>query len=302
MANRGVEISPGAWIGLGWMDGSAKVEDPRGLVDVLGEAFGTDTRDAPRTAFYDAGESFDYGRAHVFWGGRAMARETCRVEVEQTALDGLGFAGGVALARGLAREGWRPSRADIWLDDTESRITPAKVRAAVLGGQTVTHARPGRWVYNDEDGSSTYYLGAPSSDRRTRTYDYRGYTRHELQTRRSSARAAMSAVLNADDPARAALGNLVSFADFRDSRKYDHRTMERVPRVDWWAALVGDVAKVEGAPSRPKLSLEEMALYVMGHWARTLAELERDLGHDFIEQLMRKGRAGLVENEQERAA
>jgi len=287
-------VRPGARVGLGWMDGSARAEDPEQLVEVLRETFGSDTRPGPSVGFYNQSVSFDYGRAHVMWGGRAMADGTSRCEVEQSALDELGFAGSLALARRLREATWRPSRTDLWLDDYLGRITPGRIDEAIMAGQVVTHARPGRLTLNRDDGSTTYYHGKPGSDRMVRTYDVRGPVRMELQARRRPAVAALDSVLKSEDPPRAILGNLVSFADFRESRVRGHGNV-RAARLPWWDELVGDVAKAEGVPSRPELSLSALAVYVMGHWARTLAELERDLGSVYIEQLLRHGRTVLDE-------
>ena len=289
-------MSPGARVGFGWMDGSARAEDPEQLVEVLRETFGSDTRPGPRVGFYNQATSFNVGRAHVMWDGREMARGTTRCEVEQSALDELGWPGSFELARRLREATWRPSRNDLWLDDYLGRLTVAKVDEAIMAGQVVTHARPGRLTLNRDDGSSTYYLGQPSSDRRMRTYDYRGPVRAELQSRNKWAVASLDSVLKAEDPPRAVLSDLVSFVDFRESRKRD-RSGARAARLPWWDELVGETVKAEGVPSRPELSPSALAVYVMGHWGRTLAELERYFGPIYIEQLMRHGRAVLEEEQ-----
>jgi len=289
-------VSPGARVGFGWMDGSARADDPDQLVEVLRETFGSDTRPGPRVGFYNQATSFNVGRAHVMWDGRENARGTVRCEVEQSALDELGWPGSFELARRLREATWRPSRNDLWLDDYLGRLTVAKVDEAIMAGQRVMHARPGRLTLNRDDGSSTYYLGQPSSDRRLRVYDYRGPVRAELQSRNRWAVASLDAVLKAEDPPRAVLSNLVSFVDFRESRKRD-RSGARAPRLPWWDELVGETVKAEGVPSRPELSPSELAVYVMGHWARTLAELERHFGPIYIEQLMRHGRVVLEEDQ-----
>lgn len=294
--NRGVEMSEGARIGLGWIDGSAWQEDPGGLLEVMTKHLGPTDGAGPGTGFYGTSAKFDRGRALVHWNGRVNAAGTSRAEVKQQALDGLGLAGSLELLRDLRGEGFMLSRLDEWVDDYEGRVTPARVREAVNGGHAVTHARPGRWVHNDEDGSSTYYLGAPSSDRRIRTYDKRGPVRMELQARNEWARANGRELLGRGDPERAVLDNLVSFVDFRESRvRSDGR---RVPRLSWWDALVGDATKVEGAPSRPRLSLEELALYALQFWSKSLAVLDRDMGPGFIDQLLRAGRERLGEEEE----
>jgi hypothetical protein len=276
------------------MDGSARTDNPGDLLDVMAKHFPGDTKDGPRSPWYDRSEAFDRGRAVVYWGGRGDTADTCRAEVTQSALDGLGFAGGLALARDLVEVGWRASaRMDVYLDDDLGRITPARVDQAIMAGQAVTHCRPGRITLNRDDGSSTYYLGAPASDRRMRVYDKRGPTRAELQARRKASQAVLASLLGAEDPAQAVLANLVSLADFRESRRRLGHGNERAPRLDWWHELVGDTAKAEGAPSRPELSLSERADWVDRSLSAVLADLDANLGPAYLEKVLKHGRATL---------
>ena len=286
-------MSPGARVGLGWMDGSTRHSDPEELGDTLAKYFGDDLKEGPRTGWYARSWSFDRGRSFVFFGGRGDAEDTCRVEVQQTALDSLGLAGGLELGRDLRDLGWKPSRMDVYVDDELGRITPRRVDEAIQAGQVVTHCRPGRLTLNRDDGSSTYYLGAPASDRRARIYDVRGPVRMELQTRRASAVAVLDSLLGSDDPGMAVLGNLVSLADFRESRGRDHHTGRRAPRLSWWAELVGDATKAEGAPSRPELSLAERAEWVDRSLAVVLADLDANLGPSFLDGVLKRGRVKL---------
>jgi hypothetical protein len=290
-------VAAGARIGLGWMDGSARNGNPGDVLDVMEKHFGGDTKDGPRTGWHGASLSFDHGRASVFWEGRGNAKETTRVEVTQGGCDGLGFDGSIALARDLVAVGWKSrARMDVYLDDYDGRISPAKARAAVRAGQVVTHARaakegacPGKFIDNDYDVTTSYYLGQPSSDRQLRIYDKRGPTRVELQARRAAAVAVLDSLLGAEDPGRAVLGNLVSFADFRESRGRTGLGHRRAARLGWWGDLVGEAAKVEGVPAAPDRSLAERAEWFDRSLGATLAELERDMGPEWVEAVLRKG-------------
>jgi hypothetical protein len=273
-------------VGLGWLDGTVKSPEPGEVQRVIGDRFG-EPFDAVPVGWYGKRAGYDGGRVGVSWMGRADASGTTRVDVTQTAFDGLGLAGSVALLRDLRGLGFRASRLDEWVDDYERRVTPERVRAAVLGAQAVTHARPGRWMVDDITGFTTYYLGRPDSDRMVRCYDRREPTRYELQSRREWAEHAASVVASASEPVAAVLGNLVSFADYRESRgRSDGR---RAPRLDWWQAVVGDEAKAEGAPSRPRPSLEEVAWVFRRQWAPTFADLFEAFGEEWVNDVLREG-------------
>jgi len=290
--------------GLGWLDGSAAgAVIPDQLASVLGDTFGEST-DGLGSGWYRRGMTFDRGRARVEWDGKGNAAGSVRVEVQQTALDGLGLDGSVTLARSLGEAGWEASRLDCWVDDPERRILPALARQAVLEGQAVTHARPGKWVHDDTTGRATYYLGATGSDRRTRFYDKLEpeRTRTELQARRDAARHGMFVIANAPPEQRpsAVLANIVSFVDFREGRKRSDGV--RRPRLPWWDAVVGDVAKAAAAPSRPRLSLEERAEWFRQTMSGVLADLYREMGPEWVSDVIREGLARLDDRQEEWAA
>lgn len=274
--------------GIGWLDGSAKTPMPEEVRRVVGSRFGEEFDVVP-SGFYQRAVGYRGGAARVEWDGRADAASTTRVEVKQGALDELGLVGSVELMRELTDAGVTLSRTDQWVNDRDRRMTPARVRAAVLGGQAVTHARPGRYFRDDLDGRETYYLGRPSSDRLVRCYDRPDtQCRMELQARRRYAAHAGSLVMAAESPAVAVVSNVISFVDFRESKARD-RSGRRRPRLDWWAAVVEDSARAEAAPSRPRPSLEELAGYFREHWARALAELVGEFGSGWLEDVLSDG-------------
>lgn len=282
--------------GIGWLDGSAKTPVADEVRSVIGARFG-DEVEVPASGFYGSALAYRGGSARVEWDGHGNAMGTTRVEVKQGALDELGLAGTVVLMRDLREVGVTFSRSDHWINDRDRRMTPGRVREAVLGGQAVTHARPGRYIRDDATGRETYYLGRPTSDRLARCYDREDeQCRLELQARRRFGEHAAGLVLAAPVPALAIASNVISFVDFRESHARD-RNGGRRPRLDWWAAVVADAAKAEAAPSRPRPSLEELAAYFRENWARALAELVRGMGTDWLNDVLADGFDRLAEQE-----
>jgi hypothetical protein len=285
----------GVTVGLGWLDGTAATPMPDGIIGTLEERFGERVVDLPPSGWFSRAVGFDGGRARVEWNGRGGAAGRTRAEVKQTALDRLGLVGSVDLLRSLDGLGFRSSRVDEWIDDEGRRATPALARRAVLAGQAVTHARPGQFWHDDEDGRETYYLGRASSDRRARVYDKLepARTRIELQSRRRAAVWSQIQMVKADSPSRAVVGDVVAFVDFRESRaRSDGRRAARLP---WWAAVVGDMARAEAAPSRPRPSVEDVAEYLMANWSRKFAEVVDEMPAGWLDEFLSVGRGRLAE-------
>lgn len=263
---------------------------------VVESRFGQAT-EVPASGFFGQAVAFDGRRARVEWDGRKDARGYVRAEVSQSALDRLGFEGSVDFAAALRSAGFRASRADLWIDDPERRVTPGRVMQAVAEGQAVTHAKPGIEIIDHADGRRTYYLGRPTSDRRLRVYDklMPDRTRVELQARREAAAWAIQSMLaaaEADRPA-ALIGQVVRFVDFRSHKAAGERS--RAPRLDWWQEVVGDAAKAEAAPSRPRLSIPELAAWFERSMGRVLAELHDELGDEWLAGVIERGVARLEE-------
>lgn len=287
-------------VGLGWLDGTAKTPEPREVQNVIEGVFGPGV-EVPASGFFGRAMAHDGRRVRVEWDGRKDARGHVRASVTQTALDPLGLDGQVDLLRRLTETGYRPSRLDQWVDDAERRVRPSLARQAVLDGQVVTHARPGRHWRDDDDGRETYYLGRPGSDRMLRVYDKLDpeRTRVELQARRDAAAHAAGIVLAAAPEARpsAVMSNVISFVDFRESRaRSDGR---RAPRLPWWQAVVADTARAAALPPRPRLTIEELAAWFDVAMGKTLAELHRELGNDWLDAQLQRGHLRLAEEEAE---
>jgi hypothetical protein len=150
---------------------------------------------------------------------------------------------------------------------------------------------------DDLTGRQTYYLGRPGSDRMARCYDRENAdARYELQSRNDAARHAAAVLLRSSDPVAAIFSNVISFADYRESKRRD-REGARVPRLGWWADVVGDLARAEAAPSQPRPSLAEREAYFRRHWSRALAELYMSLGPDWLNDVIREGAGRMDERE-----
>lgn len=290
-------------VGLGWLDGTAKTPEPREVIDAMRARFGEGT-EVPSSGFFGSAMAFDGRRARVEWDGRKDAEGYTRATVTQTALDGLGFEGSVGLLASLDGLGYRPSRLDQWIDDYGRRITPQTVAAAVQGGQAVTHAGPGRLWRDLLTGRETFYMGRPTSDRQTRTYD-KGASevgpvdraRHELQARRDQAAHGARLLLDAapaDRPA-ALMANVISFADFRAHKGRSDGA--RAPRLPWWQAVVGDTRRAEAVPSRPRLTTDELAAWFDRSMGRTLALLHREMGREWVDAVLKRGHLRLMDFE-----
>lgn len=314
-------------VGLGWLRGTIRGEAATAL-DVLAAYFGSATDRAGRgTRWYGRVATLDDGRVAVAWDGIGQAAGTVMVDVTQTALDGLGFAGSLDLLRSLAGVGFRASRVDVYADDRARLADPSDVWAAIENGDTVTHARGGEWREN-RAGGATAYLGERSSDRFLRVYrkDFAGddpRVRWELESKGQAARDAVTALLNegaqgrADTaayrpwgprplvpeapsrprapaagpagPALSVLGLILGFVDFR-AREGSTRG-DRAPRLAWWEALVGSLVRVRGEVARRVDSLARRVMWLRMQVAPTLAAIwaRPEYGNDWLNALLGDG-------------
>jgi Replication initiation factor len=286
-------------VGLGWLDGTAKTPEPEEVRKVIEARFGPGV-EVPASGFFGRAMSYDGRRVRVEWDGRKDARGHVRAAVTQSALDPLGLVGQVDLLRSLTGTGYVASRLDEWIDDPERRATPSLARRAVLDGHAVTHARPGRFWRDDLDGRETYYLGRPGSDRMLRVYEKvdPDRTRIELQSRRDAAAHGARLLLAAPVAPAALMSNVVAFVDFRQSKQRDRHGTRR-PRLGWWEAIVGDVARAEALPPRRRLTIPELAAWFDVAMGKTLAELHRELGNEWLDEQLRRGHLRLAEEEAE---
>jgi Replication initiation factor len=113
------------------------------------------------------------------------------------------------------------TRLDIAFDHVS--FTPKEQYAAYLSGEVVTRCRSFKWLEN-EDGS-TFYLGSSKSDRLTRCYDRRGFTRLELQLRNAYADEVIKAMLNQQEWLGLAVSFLRGHADYT---------------TPWWRSVIDE--------------------------------------------------------------
>lgn len=113
------------------------------------------------------------------------------------------------------------TRLDIAFDHVP--FTPKEQYAAYASGEVITRCRSFKWLEN-EDGN-TFYLGSSKSDRLTRCYDRRGFTRLELQLRNAYADEVIQAMLDQ----REWLGLAVSF--LRGHADYT---------TPWWRSVIDE--------------------------------------------------------------
>ncbi len=135
--------------------------------------------------------------------------------------------------------------------------------------------------------STTVYFGSPSSERRLRVYDRRGFTRVELQTRDKRAHAIVESLFIAlpEEWGKLGIAHLRDYVDvFEDESK---ETL-----ADWWAELVGAVIRANMTVTDAK----EMELYRLEKWivhqvAPALSVIVDAVGEYSIDAFIQYGRA-----------
>jgi hypothetical protein len=190
-------MPPGPTVGLGWLKGTVRT-DPQNAGEILERYFGPGQTRQGGTRWYRQSAQFAGVEVMLAWEGIGQAAGTVLVDVHQAALDRLGWADGVTLARELVALGLRASRLDVYYDDRDGITSPTTVDGALRTGQAVTHAQKFK-LTTDQDERSTANLGDRSSQRFLRTYDKpevdSGRVRWELEHHDEAARSALAAVL-----------------------------------------------------------------------------------------------------------
>jgi Replication initiation factor len=113
------------------------------------------------------------------------------------------------------------ARVDIAFDHVP--FTPQEQFLAFKSGEVVTRCRAYRWLENEE--GNTFYVGSSKSDRLTRCYDRRGFTRLELQLRNAYAGEVVRGMLDQSPWLGIAVSFLRGHADYT---------------APWWQSVVGD--------------------------------------------------------------
>jgi DNA relaxase NicK len=283
-------------VGVGWLRGTLRA-DPETVFDALAPFFGRPTVRPGGTRWYAASASLIDRRVQVAWDGYGSAAGTTMVDVTQTALDHLGWQRSLDLAASLRELGFRPSRVDVYMDDRARLADPLDVHAALEAGQAVTHAQ-GYQLTTNSYGGATTYLGRRTSERFLRVYRKGHETadqadprnRWELETKGLAAADVLLALTTTDQPAAAVVAAIVGFVDFRDRAGVQHG--DRAPRLDWWTALVGTLARVKGAARQRIDTLARRALWVRTQVAPSLAVLVAAVGYGdvWLAELLHDGR------------
>jgi DNA relaxase NicK len=290
VSDTGVEMPN---VGLGWLRGTVRV-DPQVVMDALRPFFGQSITRPFGVRWYASAATLLDRRVTIAWDGYGGASGTTLVDVTQTALDHLGWEMSLDLAATLQDLGLKPSRIDIYFDDRRALADPLDVHAALEAGQVVTHAQ-GYELRTNSAGGATAYIGARTSERYLRTYrtgpthGYEG-SRWEMETKGLAAADVLAALTTADDPASALVVQIVSFVDFRDRAGVQHG--DRAPRLAWWAALVGSLARVRGTVCQRIDTLARRALWVRSQVAPSLAVLAAAPGYGqvWLTEMLHDGR------------
>lgn len=184
-------------VGMGWLSGSSRPEDPKvaswELVNLLRSLTGRASQLTQGNRHYGSGVRADDWSWQVVWDGRGGAAGSVWAEVRQSVWEGLGADWG-ALASALIPT-LNASRLDIAADFARPCLLPAHYFALRTGARTRTHR--GDWELKVRgDGSEKLTIGGRSGERYGRIYvkdDER--VRHELELKGQLARMLCAAGL-----------------------------------------------------------------------------------------------------------
>lgn len=134
--------------------------------------------------------------------------------------------------------------------------------------------------------STTVYFGAPSSARRLRVYDRRGFTRVELQTRDKRAHAIVESLF-VELPEQ--WGNL-AISHLRDYLDV-YQDEDKETLAGWWAELVGAVVRANMTVTDAKqVELYRLQKWIVHQVAPALSVIADTVGESSIEAFIEFGR------------
>ena len=203
------------------------------------------------------------------------------------------------------------AQGSVYIAQYEHWMRPENTKGmAFRRGDTLTHLRRIRAIREDvvsgeaggviQDGATTY-LGSPKSGAMIRVYDKAAESgrigagvRWELQVRGQLAvRFVTGAIEAKQDLGRYVVGCMCGLIDFRDRSGQERG--DRAPRLDWWAAVVADGARVRlSGPARVS-SLEKRAAWLRNQVAPTLALLWMTYGDEWLNAVLQTGEARLTD-------
>jgi hypothetical protein len=237
---------------LAWLDGIY------GVIDTVKSALGgakqaAVTSEARGINGYKYGVSMR-GGVRVSW---SPGRADVSVHVPGVACQLLGVDTLLALGIGLDA---RPSRVDVAMDGCA--FSPGAASRAWLRGDASSKvnrdgAKSTEWISSPS--GDTFYLGSPSSDRRSRCYtkvDERVYedgspvVRWEMQYRHDRAREVWALLVGlyldgsiADDLGSLTLGLIDDHVRFVNAAKAP--SVDEAPLLQWWARFIGSAERVK---------------------------------------------------------
>lgn len=203
---------------------------------------------------------------------------------------------------------WRASRIDLAADHCP--FTPAQVRDAWVAGDVDTRvkaldpegkrrAAPGRegwrrceWVQQPD--GDLFGMGSRASGQYARVYDSRGFTRFELELKKTTAHAAGPIVMEALRVGGETFCHVVSGLIERFVRFVDRAadsTVTRCPPLEWWARFVTGVGKARlNLGARVVRTIEEIDRWLVRQVAPTLAVFAEVVGLKGLQTVVQAGR------------
>jgi hypothetical protein len=173
------------------------------------------------------------------------------------------------------------TRCDLAADDWHKRVMPTDVYAAMERREGVTHCRD--WsLYVNNKGGMTAQIGAASSLQKLKVYDKSiesggaiDAVRWELMVRDEAAQSLVD-VAYKRRWGKLWAARVVQLIDFRDRTVAS--SMERCPRLPWFAAIVGDATKARVYDPTPPRTLGDLDRWI-----------EHQVGPSFTTKLIASG-------------
>lgn len=283
-------------LGFGWFQGTCRKVAPDRLMLWLADRLGV-------VKVQDHGRQW-YGRcalvgalgAYVAWeprSGSSPASEVYAV-IPQKALDALGWAGQVALLKGLRSYGFKPSRLDVYFDDLARIVDPGIVHEALEAGQMRSHYRDWGQHSKHGDGGYTTDIGARTGETFIRSYrkwaesgDPSQGVRWEGEFKGDRAPLVMDLMLGSRAPAVTFWSLIRLSIDFCE--RAGHVNGSEAPLLDWWSALVGSADRAVLAAERPVDSLDRMLTWWRRQVIGSAATLFLAYGSTGISALIEEG-------------
>lgn len=180
--------------------------------------------------------------------------------------------------------GFAATRIDLALDDYSKTVSCEQVRSASESGFGIGF-RSGNTVKNFGNEGFTVYMGSPQSDKRMVYYNKEVEScgeldcyRWELRLKDDLAKSVVKEYVSIEPESFEALsakylaGCVVGAVDFRDrSAAPGEKNLSRLPRLDWWQALVDSVGvEIKHSRARVTKSLDKTLTWVHRQVAKSL--------------------------------